>query len=319
MGENHHSSSTKVLASFASIYLIWGTTYLAIALAIETIPPFISGAGRFLLAGALMYAWLRIKHPQPLANVPIVAALACGVLLSGMGNGFVIWAQQGIPSGIAALMVASLPVSIAVLDWAFFSRTPPTSRALVGIAIGLAGVVTIVLHTRDLSGDVQPMHLLSMLAAVLAWSVGTLKQKQLARAETVLSFTCVQMIGGGLFQLFMATLDDEWSRFDVSAVSMTSAIAVLYLLVFGSLVALNAYLWLLTRVPAQKVTTYALVNPVVALILGAVVLNERLTWLSVIAAALVLTGVGLVLFQNVRLPRWGKRDVAPACPTTPPK
>ena len=298
--------SLAILAAFASIYIVWGTTYLGIAFAIQTIPPFISGAVRFVLAGLLMYLWLRVRSPRPFAGVNIPAAALCGVLLSGMGNGFVIWAQQGIPSGIAALMVTAMPVVVLVLDWAFFSRRAPTRQALLGIAVAVAGVVIIVTHTRSLSGDARPMYMFAMLAATSAWSLGTLLQKRMARAETVLSFTCVQMLGGGTFQFVMSVLNQEWRGFDVAAVSLSSALALLYLVVFGSLIALNCYLWLLTRVTAQKVTTYALVNPVVALILGALILQERITPLAITAALLVLLGVSLVLFQDARLWRLGR-------------
>jgi drug/metabolite transporter (DMT)-like permease len=309
------TAALGVLGAFAGIYIIWGTTYLAIALAIKTVPPFISGAARFIVAALAMYAWLRWRNNKPLAGVNVPFALFCGVLLSGIGNGFVIWAQQGIPSGIAALIVTAVPVIVLIIDWAFFSKRAPRTQALAGIAIAVAGVATIVLHTRTLAGHAQPLHLLAMLAAVIGWSFGTLMQKRAATAQTVLSFTCVQMFGGGIFQLAMSLIDGEWQTFDVTQVSMLSWIAIAYLVVFGSLIALNCYLWLLTRVPAQKVTTYALVNPVVALVLGAVVLNERVTPLAAISAALVLVGVALVLFQEHSPKAWwqARRRAVSSC------
>lgn len=293
------SSPLAVLGAFAGLYIIWGTTYLAIAIAIQTLPPFISGGFRFVLASALMYVWLRINNPRPFEGVNAGAMVLCGLLLSGVGNGFVVWAQQGIPSGIAALIVAAMPVIVLVLDWIFFSRRAPSRQALIGIAIAVAGVVTIVMHTRSLSGNAQPLYLGALLLATTGWSFGTLLQKRSAAPTTVLSFTCGQMLVGGLLQLFMATVTGEWAQFDPAAVSLHSMLAVLYLVTFGSILALNCYLWLLTRVSAQKVTTYALVNPVVALILGALVLNERITALAVTAAVLVLVGVSLVLFQGI--------------------
>lgn len=292
------NSSLAILAAFAGIYVIWGTTYLAIAFAIQTVPPFISGTARFLIAAALLYAWLRLRGAHPLVGVNIPMALFCGVLLSGIGNGFVIWAQQGIPSGIAALIVTAVPVVVLMIDWALFSKRAPTKQALLGIAVAVGGVATIILHTRTLAGQAQPLHLLAMVAAVIGWSLGTLFQKRAAKGETVLSFTCVQMLGGGLFQLALSVVDREWQHFEMSAVSSASIVAIIYLIVFGSLIGLNCYLWLLTRVPAQKVTTYALVNPVVALILGALVLGERVTPVAATAAVLVLAGVALVLFQG---------------------
>jgi drug/metabolite transporter (DMT)-like permease len=293
--------SLAVLAAFAAIYFIWGTTYLAIAISLHTVPPFVAGGARFLLAGALMYAWLRLRNPRPFADVNLGAAALVGVTLSGIGNGFVVWAQQGIPSGIAALLVTAVPVTVLVLDWALFSKRAPSRQALAGTAIAIAGVVTIVMHTRSLSGNAHPIYVLSMCAAVIGWSFGTLIQKRTVRPGTVLNLTCAQMLFGGVFQLLMSVVDGEWTHFELAAVSWSSVLAVLYLVVFGSIIALNCYLWLLTRVPAPTVTTYALVNPVVAMVLGALVLGERITPLAMLAAVLVLAGVALVLFQDVGL------------------
>lgn len=290
--------SVAMFAAFAAIYFFWGTTYLAIAVAIRDIPPFISGAARFLIAGLVMYAWLRWRDARPMAQVDWKMAALAGVMLSGVGNGLVVWAQQGIPSGIAALIVTAVPVMVLLLDWAFFSKRAPTRQALIGTSIAVAGVVAIVTHSRSLSGEANPMYVVSLLLATVGWSFGTLIQKRVVQPGTVLSFTCAQMAFGGLFQLGMSFVDGEWVHFDPSAVTWSAALAVAYLVVFGSIVGLNCYLWLLTRVAAPKVATYALVNPVVALLLGAVVLNERLTPLAVSAAALVLVGVSLVLFQD---------------------
>jgi len=292
--------SLGVLAAFAGIYIIWGTTYLAIAFAVQAMPAFISGVARFGLAGAVMYAWLRVRNPHPFAGVNIPMMALAGVLLSGIGNGFVLWAQQGgIPSGIAALIVAAVPVLVLIFDWAFFSKRAPTKQALLGIAVAIAGVATIVMHTRTLSGHAQPLYVLAMFVATTGWSLGTLLQKRSANTSTVLSFTCGQMLFGAAFQFLMSLVTGEWSRFDPAAISWQGVVALSYLVVFGSIIGLNCYLWLLTRVAAPKVATYALVNPVVALILGAVVLGERVTLLAMIAAALVLVGVALIVFQDL--------------------
>jgi len=295
--------SLSVLAAFAGIYIIWGTTYLAIAFAVHTMPPFISGVARFALAGLLMYVWLRARNPHPFAGVSVPMMALTGVLLSGIGNGFVLWAQQGIPSGIAALIVASVPVLVLIFDWAFFSKRAPTKQALFGIAVAIAGVATIVMHTRTLSGNAQPMYVLAMLVATTGWSIGTLVQKRAATQATVLSFTCGQMLFGAAAQLLLSLVTGEWSRFDPAAISWQGVVAIAYLVVFGSIIGLNCYLWLLTRVAAPKVATYALVNPVVALVLGAVVLGERITLLAMVAAVLVLIGVALIVFQDLPVMR----------------
>lgn len=295
--------SLGVAAAFAGIYVIWGTTYLAITFAIKALPPFMSGVARFGLAGLLMYFWLRARNPRPFAGVNVPMMALAGVLLSGIGNGLVLFAQQGIPSGITALIVAAVPVLVLIFDWAFFSKRAPTRQALLGTAVAIAGVVTIVMHTRSLSGDAHPLYLFAMVVATTGWSLGTLVQKRSANAATVLSFTCGQMLFGAAFQLLMALATGEWARFDPEAISLAGVIAIAYLVVFGSIVGLNCYLWLLTRVPAPKVATYALVNPVVAVFLGAVVLGERVTPLALGAAALVLVGVALIVFQDLPLVR----------------
>jgi drug/metabolite transporter (DMT)-like permease len=295
--------SLGVVAAFAGIYVIWGTTYLAIAFAIRSLPPFMSGAVRFGLAGLLMYLWLRARNPRPFAGVSIPMMALAGVLLSGIGNGFILFAQQGIPSGIAALIVAAVPVLVLIFDWAFFSKRAPTKQALLGTAVAIAGVVTIVMHTRSLSGNAHPLYLLAMIVAATGWSFGTLVQKRAANQGTVLSFTCGQMLFGAAFQLLMSCVTGEWPRFDPAAISLSGVLAIAYLVVFGSIVGLNCYLWLLTRVPAPKVATYALVNPVVAVFLGAVVLGERITALALGAAVLVLVGVALIVFQDLPLVR----------------
>jgi drug/metabolite transporter (DMT)-like permease len=297
-----------VLLAFAGIYIIWGTTFLAIALAIRTIPPFFSGGVRFLIAGGLMYAWLRTREPRPFSGLSIGGSILVGVLMTGIGNGFVLWAQQGLPSGIAALFVGALPVSTLILDWMFFSRRAPSSQSALGVAIGLAGLVVLTTHTHSFSGTIRPVHVVAVLTAELAWGAGTLLQRRYVSPARVMNFVCLQMLAGAMFQLLMGCLDREWIGFEPARISLQSIIAVAYLVVFGSLVAVNCYSFLVAHVPAQKVTTYALVNPVIALALGAIVLGEKITPAAILSAVLVLVGVALVLFQR---PAAGQRP-APA-------
>jgi drug/metabolite transporter (DMT)-like permease len=286
----------RLLLSFAAIYLIWGTTFLGIALVIRTVPPFTSGAVRFLLAGGLMYVWLRAREPQPFAGLHLPGTALCGVLLTGMGNGFLIWAQTGLPSGIAALFIGALPVSILLLDWLFFSRRRPRALAATGVAIGLAGVA--ILSLQSVNGRVHPIYIVAVLAAEFTWGIGTLLQPRYAAADRVINFTCLQMLTGAVFQVLMALLTREWSGFAPAQVSLQSALALLYLVIPGSIVAFSCYAYLVAHVAAQKIATYALVNPVIALALGAIVLGEPITRASVVSAVLVLLGVALVLLQR---------------------
>jgi drug/metabolite transporter (DMT)-like permease len=261
-------------------------------------PPFFSGALRFFVAAALMYLWLRSRERRPFARLDIAGSVLCGILLSGIGNGFVIWSQQGLPSGIAALFVAALPVLILLLDWLLFSHQPPTLRGVLGVTIGLSGVVVLVLHTHSLSGQVRPIHVLAVLLAQLGWALGSLLQRRYVQPDRIANYTCLQMFAGAGFQLLMGCLNREWIGFSPAQVSLQSWLALLYLVVFGSIIAVNCYSYLLAHVSAQKVSTYALVNPVIALALGALVLNEKITPTAILSAVLVILGVALVLWRG---------------------
>ena len=295
-----HSSLPAKLAAFAGIYVIWSTTYLAIALAIRTVPPFTVGAVRYLTAGGLMYAWLRSRESRPFDGLNIGGTVLCGVLMSGVGNGLVMWAQQGIPSGVAALFVASLPMLILLFDWAFFSRQRPARLATIGVLVGLAGMTVLATHAGGLSGRIHPIHMLAVLVAEVAWAVATLLQRRFVPARRILNFTCLQLLAGGVFQLTAAIVGRDWVALAAHGVAGVSLLAVAYLTIMGTLVANNCYSYLIAHVSAHKVSTYALVNPVIALALGVVILGEKVSWAMLIASALVLFGVALILFQGMR-------------------
>jgi drug/metabolite transporter (DMT)-like permease len=288
----------RILLAFAGVYIIWGTTFLALAFSIRSIPPFIAGGVRFVLAGGLMYLWLRAREPRPFAGLQVAGAALCGVLLSGAGNGLVVWSQQQLPSGIAAMFVGAVPVTTLVLDRLFFSRQSPSLQSIAGVTVGLAGIIVLSRDTLSLSASIHPIHILAVLIAGITWSLGTLLQRRFVPNHRVMNFACLQMLAGGLFQFVMATLDREWPRFDPARVQLASVLGVLYLVVFGSLIAVNCYSYLVAHVAPSKVTTYALVNPLIALVLGALVLHERITPAAIVSTALVLIGVALVLFQR---------------------
>src|SRR5688500_10511458 len=201
----------RITLAYGCIYLVWGTTYLGIAVAIQTLPPFTSGGVRFLFAAALMFAWLALRDPTQLRGLPWRHALLSGVLLGGAGNGFVVWAQQELPSGMAALIVAAIPVEVLLLNWAFFERRRPTRRALVGTRQGIGG-------------DSPPIYLVVILLGGIAGSIGTRQQKRATRPAQLLGVASVQMLAGGLFQGSMALATREWIGFDPSQVSVASAV-----------------------------------------------------------------------------------------------
>lgn len=290
------SDAGAILIAFAAIYIIWGTTYLGIALVLRWLPPFFGGSLRFLTASLLMYLWLRWRDPHPFAGLNIPGAALCGLLMTGMGNGFVIYAQTGLPSGVAALLIAILPVLTLLLNWALYARRRPSAAAAVGVAIGFAGVLVLTANMHTLSGAIRPIHVAAVIVAELAWANGTLLQRRYVPIGRVANFTCLQMCIGSLFQLLVGVIHHEWALLTPSRFTLTS---LLYLVLFGSLITFNSYSFLVSRVAAQKITTYALVNPVIALALGALVLGEKITPAAVLAAVLVLLGVALVLFPGV--------------------
>jgi drug/metabolite transporter (DMT)-like permease len=304
-GPSSSGPSLKVILAFGGIYVIWGTTYLAIAVSIQSVPPFISGGARFLFAALLMYGWLRLREARPFDGIDIKRAALCGLLLTGFGNGLVVWGQQGVPSGIAALLVAAIPIFILVIECVFFGGRLPQPRAAAGMLLAISGVAVIVAHAHTLSGAAKPIYVVGILLAVLSWSWGTLLQRQASiKPDRIVAFTALQVFFGGLLQLTLATASGEWRVLDLSQVSMASVVALLYLVVFGSMIALSCYSWLLTQVAPQKVATYALVNPVVAVVLGAIVLDEKITAVVVLAALAVLLGIALVLFPYKGLASW---------------
>lgn len=281
---------------------MWGTTYFAIAIALDSVAPFSIGMLRFgmatFMAGVLL--WIR---RQSLVGVPVVRGLISGVLFGGMGNGFVIFAQQSVPSGIAALIVTTVPVVVLLMDWLGFSKRPPGPRAALGLLLALVGVAVIVTESKGFSGSTSFIYVGFLFAAVIAWSIGTLLQPGRTRADQLLAVTFLQMLGAMLFTLALSVINSEWNAGFVgtlSSVSASSLAAIVYLAVFGSIVTQNCYVWLLTHQPAPKVATYALVNPVVAVLLGTFILGETMTVTIVMGSALVLVGVALVLFRRRR-------------------
>jgi drug/metabolite transporter (DMT)-like permease len=288
----------RVAMALGAIYLIWGTTYLAVVIMLRTIPPFAGSAMRYTFGGVLLSAFLVLFKPGAFRDLPLQRLMLAGVLLVAGGNGFSVWAQQGVPSGIAALLISSVPVIVLVLNWLFFARRAPDARSLAGMLVGLSGVAVVVFHLHNNSGAVRAAYVVALLAAMLCWSSGTLVSRGTVTAAQVSAATCVQMLVGAALLSLMALVHGDWHALQFSKVSVASWLALGYLTIFGSIVALSCFLWLLTQVPAHKATTYALVNPLVALVLGAVLLGEKITPTVVLAVLLILAGLGLVLFRG---------------------
>jgi len=277
---------------------VWGSTYLAIAIAVQTLPPFLSAGLRFLVAGVLLSAWLVVRHGRNALRVDRAqlggAALVGALLLAG-GNGLVVLAERTVPSGLTALIVASVPLWIVVFRLVARDRISPS--LVFGVLAGFAGVAFLVIP-RGASGEVDPFGLLTVLTATFSWALGTFASPRLRLPRDPLASTALQMLAGGMVLLIVAAAIGEPAHADPATFSTASLAAMAYLVVFGSLVAFSAYTWLLQHTSVSVVSTYAYVNPVVAVALGAVVLGEAVTPSMLIGAAIILAAVAFIVSRS---------------------
>jgi drug/metabolite transporter (DMT)-like permease len=285
----------KLAAAFAAVYVVWGSTYLAIRVAIETIPPFAMAGVRFVLAGGLLYGWQRLRGtPAPLRIHWRSAAIIGALLLLG-GNGGVTWAEQEVPSGLAALIIATVPIWVVVFG-ALRPGTPrPNRRTLVGVLLGLVGITLLVGPSNlAVNQQIRTISYVVLLLAPVSWALGSLYSRGARLPASQLQATGMEMLLGGGLLLLAATVTGEWARLDVSAISLRSAVAFLYLVFIGAIIGFTAYIWLLKNTTPAKATTYAYVNPVVAVFLGWAILSEPVTPAMLAAMVIILFSVALI-------------------------
>ncbi|WP_066836238.1 EamA family transporter [Rufibacter ruber] len=284
------------IAAFAAIYVIWGSTYLAIAFAIETLPPFLMAGARFLLAGALLFSFARRRGaPVPTAlhwrNTAII-----GALLLLIGNGAVVWAEQRVASGIAALLVTTEPLWVVLLQWVGKSGQRPSGGVLLGLALGIVGMLVLV-SPWEITGGVDLLGGAAIFFAAGAWAYGSLYSSKAALPANAILTTGMQMLCGGGLLLLTGFATGEWQTTHWEAVHLKSWLALGYLVVFGSLVAFTAYSWLTRVAPPAQVSTYAYVNPVIAVLLGWALANETVTGQTLVAGVLLVLAVVLITLK----------------------
>ena len=289
------------------LYVVWGSTYLGIAIAVDTIPPFLMAAARFFLAGAILLAWSIAREGRSFVRPSRREwrdSAIVGALLLGGGNGLVAFGEQTVPSGIAALLVGLMPVWVAILGGIFLGDRLPR-LAVIGIAIGFAGVAILVGPSAlGGGGSLDPVGLAACLLAPIAWAGGSLfASRRASLPGRPLVATGLQMVLGGLALAVMATLSGEPSTFDPAAVTRDSLIAFAYLTVIGSILAFTVYGWMLRVAPLPLVATYAYVNPVVAVILGWLVLGEAIDPRTVLAGGVIIFAVALIVTARGRMQR----------------
>jgi len=285
-----------IVLAFAAIYIVWGTTYLAVSKAVATIPPFLMAGIRFLLAGGALYAFtLLVKKSAPPTLQQVKNAAFTGVLLLSVGVGGVAWGLQYVDSGVTALFISGQPLLTTLLVWMILKRRPVLSSYL-GILLGMLGMAVLVGQEQLIGQETSLMGLTAIFFSMLCWGIGSVYVNKLDLPQMQMQSAAIQMLVAGVSLILFAGSIGEWQRFSLEAVSWSSWVALFYLIVFGSLIAFSAFNYLLKRVSPEKVSTSTYVNPVVALLLGWWLNAEVITQQSLWAAAIMLTGV---LFINV--------------------
>ena len=279
---------------FASVYIIWGSTYLAIRFAVETMPPLLMTGVRFFVGGIIMYGWMRLRGKPKPTWVQWKSAALAGTLMMCMATGLVAWAEQTVPSGLAALLVGAVPFWIVLFDWARPGGLRPKAIVVGGLVVGFAGLAVLVGPQEMLGGGaVDLIGAIVIVVATVFWAAGSIYSRYAPHPESRTLTAAMQMIGGGIALLIFGSAVGEWSGFDIAAVSMRSFWGFAYLTTIGSL-AFAAYTYILKASTPAKVATYAYVNPVIAVILGIVMADEVFSQRTGIAMALIVVAVFLI-------------------------
>jgi drug/metabolite transporter (DMT)-like permease len=283
----------KIVLAFLAVYLCWGLTYLPMRIAVRDIPPHLMSGARFLVAGLVLYLWTRGRgDPKPTATQWRSAAMVGAFLLLG-GNATVAWAEQQVPSGLAAVLIAVAPIWMVAFEWAR-GGPRPAKRVIAGLILGLAGVALLVSPKGDSATQVNLIGAAMLVLASASWAWGSVVSKSAPLPKSPFLATSMEMIGGGVLLLLTALAVGQVAHFRPTEVSANAVLAWLFLVVFGSLVGFTAYIWLLGVTSIAKVGTYAYVNPIVAVFLGWAILDEPVTGRTLIAALVILVGVALV-------------------------
>lgn len=285
---------TQILLAFLAVYTIWGSTYLAIRFAVATMPPFLMAGVRFLIAGAILYLWLRLRGAERPKLIHWRSALVIGGLLLLGGNGGVSWAEVHVPSGLAALLVAAVPLWMALFDWIRPGGVRPTGLTLLGLVIGFAGVALLASQAESSGTGPQLIGILALLVATCCWALGSLYARSAPVPSMPLLGTGMEMLAGGAVLVLVAGITGEFGQVHFAAISLKSLLALVFLILFGSLIGYSSYVWLLRHVSAARVSTYAYVNPVVAVFLGWAFASEPITWVTLVSAAVIISSVALI-------------------------
>ena len=297
-------SRILVLAAFAAIYFVWGSTYLAIKYAVETVPPFFMSAARFFVAGLVLYGWSVFRatqsaepgeaNAQPVTRRMWRDAFIVGALLIVGGTALVAWAELTVPSGITSLVLATTPLWMVLIE-GVEARRAPSARVLAGVGVGIAGLVILIGSVTVAGTGINLLGVGALAVSSFAWSIGAMYSRRATRPASPARATGMQMIAGSLLSLVGAFALGEHRHLSLGAITPVSALAMGYLLIAGALVGFSAYLWLMRVSTPSRVATHAYVNPVVAVLLGWAVAGEAVTARTGIARAVIVIGVVLIV------------------------
>jgi len=294
-------SRLALIIAFTAIYLIWGSTYLCIRVAIETMPPFLMAGARFIIAGSVLFAFLKLRGmPWPTRAQWRANAVVGTFLLLG-GNGLVVWAELTIPSGLTALLIGIGPLFVVLTEWAWPGGTRPTGTTITALVVGFLGVCWLAAPWEQAAGArLNPAGVIAILAACCAWAIGSIYSRHAKHGATPLASAAQQMLAGGGALLLAATLHGDFQQLDLPAISPRSWAAFAYLIVAGSIVAFSTFMWLMKHSTPARVVTYNYVNPVVAVILGWLILGEPITARTLAASAVIIGAVVIVTTEKSR-------------------
>lgn len=285
----------KLIAAFAAVYIIWGSTYLGIRYAVESIPPFLMAGARNLVAGLVLYAFARSRSKAKPTRIEWRDAVITGGLMLTIGNGGVTWAEQIIPSGMAALLVALTPLWIVLFDWMRPAGVRPRALVLVGLGVGSVGVALLARGHGENGNSARAAGVVMLLAASMSWAFGSIFNRRAHKPASPFLSVAMQLIAGSVLLLVIAAMRGEVTQFSFTQVTALSLGAWLYLTVAGSLIAYTAYVWLLHATTPARLATYAYVNPLIAVLLGCTIGREVFSHELFVAGAMIILAVALIV------------------------
>ena len=300
---NTHRPTWKTLLAFAIIYFVWGSTFLAIRVGVREVPPFLLAAMRFLVAGLVLYGWMIAQGERSPSGRQWMSAFLLALLIFVLDYGLLFWAEQRVPSGIAAVMMATIPVFMALSEIIFLRTQRVTARLALALLIGIGGVAVLMSHSLNLGGaPIDRAGAEALIIASMSWSVSSVLMRKLPLPPSKVMNSGAQMLAGGVLLALTAAALGEFRNFRPSTVSRGAWLSLLYLIVAGSIVAFTAYVWLIHHESPTKVGTYAYVNPVVAVLLGYFLGGETLGLRTILGTLFVLISVVVITTTRVKKP-----------------